>query len=87
MLKLNSLIPQQYSWGKLVISYEAICMLLTHLKVFPAIIDMLRAFGEKIGHADESYSEFSFQENEESFGEQILILSVFYLTVHEKPYT
>lgn len=59
-------IPQQYSWGRFLISYEATCKLLTYLQVFPAFINILRAFGERAGFDDESHSEISFQENERS---------------------
>lgn len=63
-----SLIPQQYSWGRLVISYEAICKLFTYVQVFPAVIDMLLAFGEKTGYEDDSHSEYVFRENEDATG-------------------
>lgn len=65
---VNSFIPQQYSWGRFLISYEATCKLLTYLQVFPAFINILRAFGERAGFDDESHSEISFQENERSSG-------------------
>ena len=52
-----------------MISYEATCKLFTYLNVLPAVIDLLRAFGEKTGYEDESYSEFVFRESENTTGE------------------
>ncbi|MCJ1423434.1 hypothetical protein MMC29_001317 [Sticta canariensis] len=62
----NSFIPQQYSWGRLLISHEATCKLLTYLQVFPAFIDTLRAFGERTGFEEDTHSEIAFQGNESS---------------------
>jgi hypothetical protein len=59
----RSLIPQEYSWGSLVISLEGLCKLFTYLAVYPAFIDILRAFGEKTNFEDETYSGFRFQPN------------------------
>lgn len=79
---VDSFIPQQYSWSRLLISYEAICKLLKYLQVFPAFINILRAFGERAGHEDDSHSEILVQENERSSGKLILILIMLELSSH-----
>ena len=79
---VNSFIPQQYSWGRLLISYEATCMLLTYLQVFPAFIDTLRAFGERTGFEEDTHSEIVFQGSEGSSGKAILTLRMLELSYH-----
>ena len=79
---VNSFIPQQYSWGRLLISYEATCKLLTYLQVFPAFIDTLRAFGERTGFQEDTHSEIVFQGNESSSGKAILTPRMLEVSYH-----
>ena len=53
-----SLIPQQGSWGRLVIDEKSFRKLLTTFKVFPSFVDIVRSFGEKTGYEDDSFGCF-----------------------------
>ena len=79
---INSFIPQQYSWGRLLISYEATCKLLTYLQVFPAFIDTLRAFGERTGFEEDTHSEIAFEGNESSSGKVVSTSRMLELSYH-----
>ena len=68
-----SLLPQQSSWGCLLITLEATCKLLTSLAVHPAFIDVLRAFGQKTDFEDDSVSGFHFQMSADSEGYGMLV--------------
>jgi hypothetical protein len=59
-LALDSLLPQEYSWGSLVISFEGIRKLLSSLAIHPSFIDVLRTFGEKTNFEDDSCESFHF---------------------------
>ena len=59
--KWESLIPQQSSWGRLVIDESSIRKILTSFNVFPPFIDVVRAFGEKTGFEDDSYGGLRFR--------------------------
>ncbi|KIW06545.1 uncharacterized protein PV09_02975 [Verruconis gallopava] len=48
------LIPQFYSWGKLMISEQAMELILNKLKAFPLVFDVIEAFGERTGPTNES---------------------------------
>jgi hypothetical protein len=52
------LIPQYYSWGKLMVSAAAMEALLAKLEAFPPIFDMIEAFGERTGPTNESLGGF-----------------------------
>ncbi|KAI9709139.1 MAG: hypothetical protein M1820_003586 [Bogoriella megaspora] len=59
------LIPQQFSWGHLVIDECSMRKLLTRFDVFPPFIDTMRAFGQRTGYEDESYSNVNFRSGHE----------------------
>ncbi|KAF2730345.1 hypothetical protein EJ04DRAFT_567846 [Polyplosphaeria fusca] len=48
------LIPQRYSWDRLTISEAGIRLLLNHFHAFPAIIDVLSAFGRLTSESSDS---------------------------------
>lgn len=50
----HRMIPQEYSWGKLLISEDIMKRLLSHYNVFPAFLDVLNAFGERTTAAGDS---------------------------------
>ncbi|KAF8534590.1 hypothetical protein BDD12DRAFT_983751 [Trichophaea hybrida] len=50
------LIPQQYSWGELMISEEAMRKLFTSIGVFAEFVDLVHAFGSKTGPVDETFA-------------------------------
>lgn len=49
-----SLIPQQSSWGRLVVDEGSVRKVLTNLNAFPRFLDVLRSFGRRIGFEDDS---------------------------------
>ncbi|KAF2108837.1 hypothetical protein BDV96DRAFT_692342 [Lophiotrema nucula] len=59
------LIPQQGSWGRLVIDERSIKQTLTRLEVFPRFLDILRSFGQRVGFEDDSAGGVFLRNNEE----------------------
>lgn len=67
-----SLILQQYSWGSLMISEEAIRKLCTRFNVFPPFLDTLCRFGQRNTVASDSIGSYHglLTEDQNFFGEQ-----------------
>lgn len=80
MLPLNcsSLIPQQGSWGPLVVDGRSIRKILTAFEIFPAFIDLLRSFGRRIDFTDDSAGGYYLRTCSERsvYGEALLIKGV-----------
>lgn len=55
------LIPQQSSWGHLVVDESSLRKILTCFDVFPPFIDIIRTFGQKTGFEDDSSGGFHFR--------------------------
>jgi hypothetical protein len=55
------LIPQQSSWGHLVVDESSVRKILTCFNVFPPFVDIIRTFGEKTGFEGESCGGFHFR--------------------------
>lgn len=71
-LREHSLILQQYAWGSLMISEEAIRKLCTRFNVFPPFLDTLCKFGQRdTGTSDSTGSYHSLlTEDQNFFGKQ-----------------
>ena len=72
-----SLIPQQTSWGHLVIDESSVRKILSRFNVFPPFVDIIRTFGEKTGFEGESCGGFHFRNDRkaEAFGTGPLFLN------------
>lgn len=68
------LIPQQSSWGRLVIDEYSVRKILTCLNVFPPFIDVIRTFGEKTGFEDDSYGGLRFRSDYQNGVQEIAYL-------------
>lgn len=55
------LVPQEYSWGSLLISEEGFRKLLSHFEVFPPFLDVVHAFGRRTSPASDSIGGFQSQ--------------------------
>jgi hypothetical protein len=55
------LIPQQSSWGRLIVDESCVRKILTRFEVFPPFVDVLRTFGQKTGFEDDSSGAFHFR--------------------------
>lgn len=63
----HSLILQQYSWGSLMISEEAIRKLCTRFNVFPPFIDILCNFGQRSAGTSDSTGSYHGLLTEDKF--------------------
>jgi hypothetical protein len=73
------LIPQQSSWGHLVVDESSLRKILTCFDVFPPFIDIIRTFGQKTGFEDDSSGGFHFRNDRK--------VSVYGITLlHSLPY-
>ncbi|KAF2234856.1 hypothetical protein EV356DRAFT_532406 [Viridothelium virens] len=68
------LIPQQSSWGQLVIDEDSMRKLLTYFNVFPPFLDVIRAFGQRTSYEDESYGGLHFRSGKSTAGLEIAYL-------------
>lgn len=53
-----SLIPQEFSWGRLLISEEGFRKLSTFHSISPVFLDFVRAFGEKTTYYDDTFGGY-----------------------------
>jgi len=60
---ITRLIGQEYSWAPLSITYDCMRRLCTALTIYPAFLDILRAFGEKIEVCNDSFNGFHIESN------------------------
>ena len=51
---LARFIPQRFSWDNLLISEAGLRLLLSHFKIFPALIDVVNAFGAQTSSESDS---------------------------------
>jgi hypothetical protein len=53
---LARFVPQRFSWDNLLISEAGLRLLLSHFKIFPALIDVVNAFGAQTSSESDSIS-------------------------------
>lgn len=51
---VHRILQQEYTWGQILISFEAFQRLLTALGAFTPFIDLVLAFGLKVSEFDEN---------------------------------